>query len=87
MNDGIVYLVVLQFEDTEGVADAYWSFEHECDIDERVCGVFESEQHVQQAIETLKAGETRFGGRLVLGGYVMAMPLNRLSEGGWVRDL
>lgn len=91
MNDGMVYLVVLQFKDTEGVANAYWSYEHECDIDERVCGVFESEESLQQAIETqlhgLKVGETKLGGRLVLGGHVVAMPLNRFAHGGWIRGL
>lgn len=91
MNDGMVYLVVLQFKDTEGVANAYWSYEHECDIDERVCGVFESDESLQRAIETqlggLTIGESRLRGRVVLGGYVMAMSFNRFSQGGWVRSL
>ena len=90
-SDGMVYLVVLEFEDTEGVEDAYWSYEHECDIDRRVAGVFDSEESLQQVIETqlhgLKVGETRLSGRVVLGGYVLAMPLNRFAQSGWIRDL
>lgn len=88
---GMVYLVVLEFEDIDGVSDAYWSYKHECDIYERVAGVFDSEQHVQRAVETqlrgLTPGETMLDGRLVLGGYVMAMPFNRFAQGGWVRSL
>lgn len=90
-DDGMVYLVVMEFKDTDGVSDAYWSYEHECDVDARVTGVFDSEESLQQAIETqlggLKMGESRLEGRLVLGAYVLAMPFNRFAQGGWIRDL
>lgn len=90
-SDGMVYLVMLRFEDTDGVSNAYWSYEHECDIDERLVGVFDSEESLQQALETqlhgLKVGETRLGGRLVLSGYVLVMSFNRFSQDHWVRDL